>query len=88
MSAMSAPRTAAGRVPELPSVAQWSATTCTEETACPNPINSSDAPTGDVSPALSRDGNLLYFASDRPGGKGKLDLWVIQTIKLKAAKGK
>jgi hypothetical protein len=54
----------------------------------PLTINSSDAPTGDLSPSLSRDGSLLYFASDRPGGKGKLDLWVIQTIKLKTAKGK
>lgn len=54
----------------------------------PLTINSSDAPTGDLSPALSRDGRMLYFASDRPGGKGKLDLWVIQTTKLKTAKGK
>jgi Tol biopolymer transport system component len=54
----------------------------------PLTINSSDAPTGDLSPSLSRDGKLLYFASDRPGGKGKLDLWVIQTAKLKSAKSK
>ena len=47
--------------------------------------DSSDAPTGDLSPSLSRDGSLLYFASDRPGGKGKLDLWVIQTAKLVAS---
>lgn len=26
-------------------------------------------------PALSPDGNTLYFSSDRPGGEGKLDLW-------------
>lgn len=25
--------------------------------------------------ALSRDGRILYFVSDRPGGKGKTDLW-------------
>jgi len=54
----------------------------------PLTINSSDAPTGDLSPSLSRDGSRLYFASDRPGGKGKLDLWVIQTSKLQTAKGK
>jgi hypothetical protein len=28
------------------------------------------------SPALSRDGHYLFFASDRPGGVGALDLWV------------
>ncbi len=28
------------------------------------------------SPALSRDGHYLFFASDRPGGLGALDVWV------------
>jgi WD40-like Beta Propeller Repeat len=28
------------------------------------------------SPALSRDGHLLFFATDRPGGAGGLDIWV------------
>ncbi|MCB0559032.1 MAG: PD40 domain-containing protein [Lewinellaceae bacterium] len=27
-------------------------------------------------PSLSPDGNKLYFASNRPGGQGKLDIWV------------
>jgi Tol biopolymer transport system component len=27
-------------------------------------------------PALSRDGHHLFFASDRPGGLGGLDIWV------------
>lgn len=49
----------------------------------PLPINNEEGPIGDVSPSLSRDGNLLYFASDRPGGKGKMDLWVIPVAKLK-----
>jgi hypothetical protein len=48
-------------------------------------INHRDAPTGDLSPCLSRDGSILYFASDRPGGKGKLDLWWVHTAKLKKA---
>lgn len=49
-------------------------------------LNHAEAKTGDRSPNLSRDGRLLYFASDRPGGKGGLDLWVIQTALLPAAK--
>ncbi len=46
-------------------------------------LNNADGPRGDMSPSLSRDGSLLYFASDRPGGKGGLDLYVIQTTQLK-----
>lgn len=30
----------------------------------------------ETQPSLSADGNSLYFASDRPGGKGGLDIWV------------
>jgi quercetin dioxygenase-like cupin family protein len=30
----------------------------------------------DLAPALSRDGHLLLFASDRPGGEAALNLWV------------
>ena len=30
----------------------------------------------DRTPALSRDGHYLFFASDRPGGLGGLDLWI------------
>lgn len=45
-------------------------------------LNSPEAPTGDRSPSLSRNGRLLYFASDRPGGKGGLDLWVVPTAEL------
>jgi WD40-like Beta Propeller Repeat len=46
-------------------------------------LNDADAPTGEHSPSLSRDGALLYFASDRAGGKGGLDLWVVHTAELK-----
>lgn len=46
-------------------------------------LNHPDAPKGDRSPALSADGSMLYFASDRPGGKGGFDLWVVPTAQLK-----
>jgi hypothetical protein len=45
-------------------------------------LNSPEAPRGDMSPCLSADGAKLYFASDRPGGKGGLDLWMVPTAQL------
>jgi hypothetical protein len=45
-------------------------------------LNSPEAPTGDQAPNFSRDGSFLYFASDRPGGKGGLDLYMIPTSDL------
>jgi flagellar motor protein MotB/tetratricopeptide (TPR) repeat protein len=30
----------------------------------------------ETQPSLSADGKTLYFASDRPGGKGQLDIWI------------
>ena len=45
-------------------------------------LNHPEGKTGDVAPCLSRDGGFLFFASDRPGGKGGLDLWVISTLEL------
>jgi Tol biopolymer transport system component len=42
-----------------------------------------DGKTGDRSPNLTREGRFLYFASDRSGGKGGLDLWVVPTASLK-----
>jgi hypothetical protein len=45
-------------------------------------LNDPEGKTGDRSPNLTRDGRILYFASDRPGGKGGLDLWGIQTALL------
>jgi hypothetical protein len=49
-------------------------------------LNHPEGPKGSVSPSLSRDGALLYFASDRPGGKGGLDLWVVPAAQLNRPK--
>jgi hypothetical protein len=46
-------------------------------------LNDPEGFIGDRSPALSRDGTLLYFSSDRPGGKGNFDIWVVPTAQLK-----
>jgi hypothetical protein len=51
-------------------------------------LNSSEGRRGSCSPCLSQDGRMLYFASDRPGGKGGLDLWVVPTAQLGTAKKK
>jgi len=45
-------------------------------------LNSSEGKIGTCSPCLNREGTLLYFASDRPEGKGGLDIWVVPTDKL------
>lgn len=44
--------------------------------ALPSPINLSNTLSG--APCLSADDRTIYFASDRPGGYGKWDLWVAQ----------
>ena len=51
-------------------------------------LNDPEAPKGDLSPNLSRDGKTLFFASDRAGGKGGLDIWMIPTAGLGAKKEK
>jgi hypothetical protein len=47
------------------------------------PLNHKDSQKGDCSPRLSPDGMFLYFASDRPGGKGGLDLYAVPMADLK-----
>lgn len=46
-------------------------------------LNDPTAATGDHAPCLSRNGRMLYFASDRGAGQGVLHLWSIATALLK-----
>jgi hypothetical protein len=49
-------------------------------------LNSDDGTLGTVSPGLSGDTRYLYFASDRPGGKGGLDLYVVAVSEVEELK--
>jgi hypothetical protein len=46
-------------------------------------LNHPDSKKGDMQPALTADASRLYFVSDRPGGKGGLDIWYVPTVQLK-----
>lgn len=46
-------------------------------------LNHADSKKGDMQPAVTIDGTRLYFVSDRPGGKGGLDIWTVTTASLK-----
>lgn len=46
-------------------------------------VNSEDGTMGTCSPSLSSDNRFLYFSSDRPGGKGGLDLYVVPVTDVK-----
>lgn len=47
----------------------------------PKPLEiSRDTLSSYAHPALSPDGNWLYFVSDMPGGKGGLDIWRVRLI--------
>ncbi len=46
-------------------------------------LNHSGSKKGDMQPAVTIDGTRLYFVSDRPGGKGGLDIWSVATASLK-----
>ena len=49
----------------------------TEPKRLPSPINTKY---WESQPCLANNGNTLYFVSNRPGGKGKLDIWVVDLI--------
>jgi hypothetical protein len=46
-------------------------------------LNHPESKKGDMQPALNADGSRLYFVSDRPGGKGGLDIWYVPTTMLR-----
>ena len=51
-------------------------------------VNQPEAPTGDTSPCVSADNSELYFSSDRPGGKGGKDIWMVRTDLVVTKKAK
>jgi Tol biopolymer transport system component len=61
------------------SVDIWVSTRGSSDGPWSSPVNVTgdvNTPFNDRAPALSRDGHLLFFASDRPGGFGLQDIWV------------
>jgi hypothetical protein len=46
-------------------------------------LNHAESKKGDMQPSLSADGTRLYFVSDRPAGKGGLDIWTVLVSQLK-----
>jgi len=42
----------------------------------PRPMRALNSSFHETAPALSADGQLLFFSSNRPGGRGGMDIWV------------
>lgn len=53
----------------------------------PENMRTINSPYWESSPSLSADGKTLYFASTRPGGYGKSDIWKVEIDKKGNAKG-
>ncbi len=53
-----------------------------QENGCwSRPVNAGDpvnSPHWEAQPSISPDGRTLYFSSNRPGGKGKKDIWLVE----------
>ncbi len=49
-------------------------------------LNHPQGQRGSCSPSLSPEGDTLYFVSDRPDGKGGLDIWSVPTVLLRVKK--
>ena len=49
-------------------------------------LNHPEGKIGDRAPNLSREGANLYFASDRPGGKGGLDIYAVKMANVRKKK--
>ncbi|MDA9962797.1 hypothetical protein N9D63_07910 [Opitutales bacterium] len=50
----------------------WNGTAWTN----PRPVDELNTASSEIGPALTSDGKLLYFVSDRDGGLGGFDIWV------------
>ena len=64
----------------------WVSTRASVEHAWSDPVSLGsvvNSPSNDLQPSLSWDRRTLFFASDRPGGSGNLDLYVITRTKPK-----
>lgn len=46
----------------------------------PRPLNFNSKSYSVGHPCLSRDGSLLFFASDMPGGEGGSDIWMVRKV--------
>jgi Tol biopolymer transport system component len=56
----------------------WTSTRTNRKTAWSTPVNLTvNSASDEMQPAVSRDARTLFFASNRPGGSGLLDLYVI-----------
>ena len=48
--------------------------------SAPSPVDFADATSNDAHPALAPDGSYMVFVSDRDGGFGGLDLWIVERV--------